>query len=476
MKYELPQLKEILDETYGVILYQEQVMRIANKLANFSLGQADILRKAMGKKKAEVMAKQKEHFVNGAKSNGISEKKAVRIFDLMELFAEYGFNKSHSAAYAYVSFQTAYLKAHYPVEFMAATLSTDMNDTDKIVKSITECRKMKVEMLPPDINLSGREFTVIRNSIRFGLEAVKGVGAAAIESIIEVRTEGGPFLSVSDFIERVDTRKVNKKVLESLVKAGSFDSLGVTRAAAMKTVSDALNGSRMKNPGQTNIFGDEMPEAEVTEEWEEAELLKNEKEALGFYITGHPLAKHEKMLARLGARKTSDLENAADREEVMVGGILRALKKKNVKSTGDMMAYVTLEDNEGSVEVIVFPDLYRKTNGLLSKDEAVLVKGDIDKDEKGVRVRAREITGLEEAGRRSYRNMELSLEGRESCSGKFPGIREVVDRYPGDLPFYLRIRLDGIETIIATACRVRPDRVLVGTLEDVAGKGAVTVS
>ncbi|MEJ2683047.1 MAG: hypothetical protein P8Z71_01455, partial [Candidatus Sulfobium sp.] len=323
---------------------------------------------------------------------------------------------------------------------------------------------------------SGREFTVIRNSIRFGLEAVKGVGAAAIESIIEVRTEGGPFLSVSDFIERVDTRKVNKKVLESLVKAGSFDSLGVTRAAAMKTVSDALNGSRMKNPGQTNIFGDEMPEAEVTEEWEEAELLKNEKEALGFYITGHPLAKHEKMLARLGARKTSDLENAADREEVMVGGILRALKKKNVKSTGDMMAYVTLEDNEGSVEVIVFPDLYRKTNGLLSKDEAVLVKGDIDKDEKGVRVRAREITGLEEAGRRSYRKMELSLEGRESCSGKFPGIREVVDRYPGDLPFYLRIRLDGIETIIATACRVRPDRVLVGTLEDVAGKGAVTVS
>jgi DNA polymerase III subunit alpha len=476
VKYELPQLKEILDETYGVILYQEQVMRIANKLANFSLGQADILRKAMGKKKAEVMAKQKEHFVNGAKSNGISEKKAVRIFDLMELFAEYGFNKSHSAAYAYVSFQTAYLKAHYPVEFMAATLSTDMNDTDKIVKSITECRKMKVEMLPPDINLSGREFTVIRNSIRFGLEAVKGVGAAAIESIIEVRTEGGPFLSVSDFIERVDTRKVNKKVLESLVKAGSFDSLGVTRAAAMKTVSDALNGSRMKNPGQTNIFGDEMSEAEVTEEWEEAELLKNEKEALGFYITGHPLAKHEKMLARLGARKTSDLENAADREEVMVGGILRALKKKNVKSTGDMMAYVTLEDNEGSVEVIVFPDLYRKTNGLLSKDEAVLVKGDIDKDEKGVRVRAREITGLEEAGRRSYRKMELSLEGRESCSGKFPGIREVVDRYPGDLPFYLRIRLDGIETIIATACRVRPDRVLVGTLEDVAGKGAVTVS
>jgi DNA polymerase III subunit alpha len=477
VKYELPQLKEILDETYGVILYQEQVMRIANKLANFSLGQADILRKAMGKKNASAMAKQKEHFVNGAKSNGISEKKAVRIFDLMELFAEYGFNKSHSAAYAYVSFQTAYLKAHYPVEFMAATLSTDMNDTDKIVKSINECRKMKVEMLPPDINLSGREFTVIGNSIRFGLEAVKGVGAAAIESIIDVRTEGGPFLSVTDFIERADTRKANKKVLESLVKAGAFDSLGVTRAAAMKTVSDVLNGGKMKNPGQPSIFGDELPEpAAVVEEWEEADLLKNEKEALGFYITGHPLTKYEKMLRRLGAGRTSDLENAADKEEVVVGGIIRALKKKNVKSTGDMMAYVTLEDDEGSVEVIVFPDLYKKANGLLTKDETVLVKGNIDKDEKGVRVRAREISGLEDAGRQSFRKMELSIEDRGACSGKLPEIREVVDRYPGDVQLYLKIRLDGIQTIIATGCRIRPDRALVSTLEDVVGKGAVTVS
>jgi DNA polymerase-3 subunit alpha len=334
-----------------------------------------------------------------------------------------------------------------------------------------------VEMLPPDINLSGREFTVIGNSIRFGLEAVKGVGAAAIESIIDVRTEGGAFLSVSDFIERVDTRKANKKVLESLVKAGAFDSLGVSRAAAMKTVSDVLNGGRVKNPGQPSIFGDELPEdAEAVEEWEEADVLKNEKEALGFYITGHPLTKYEKMLGRLGAGKTSGLENAADKEEVVVGGIIRVLKKKNVKSTGDMMAYVTLEDDEGSVEVIVFPDLYRKTNGLLTKDETVLVKGNIDKDEKGVRVRAREVSRLEEAGRQSIRKMELSIEDPAACSGKLPEIREAVDRFPGEVQFYLKIRLNGTQTIIATGCRIRPDRELVSTLEDVVGKGAVTVS
>ncbi len=243
VKYDLPQLKEILDETYGVILYQEQVMRIANKLANFSMGQADILRKAMGKKKPEEMEKQKETFIQGAIANGISEKKAIRIFDLMAIFAEYGFNKSHSAAYAYVSYQTAYLKTHYPVEFMAATLSADMDNTDKIVKSIAGCREMGIEILPPDINLSGKEFKVIGNSIRFGLEAVKGVGSAAIESIIEARNADGPFTSLTNFFERVDQRKVNKKVVESLIKAGAFDSLGITRAKAMEMMNRSLNGS-----------------------------------------------------------------------------------------------------------------------------------------------------------------------------------------------------------------------------------------
>lgn len=477
VKYELPQLKEILDETYGVILYQEQVMRIANKLANFSLGQADILRKAMGKKNIQAMAKQKENFVNGAVSNGISEKKATRIFDLMELFAEYGFNKSHSAAYAYVSFQTAYLKAHYPVEFMAATLSADMNDTDKIVKSINECRKMKVQILPPDINLSGREFKVIGNSIRFGLEAVKGVGSAAIESIVEVRNEGGPFKSVEDFIGRVDTRKVNKKVLEGLVKAGAFDSLDITRAAAMSAVSDILNGGgRLKDTGQQSIFGEETDgTVNVREEWDETERLKNEKDALGFYITGHPLTRYDLLLRKIKAGKTSEIENAPDRTEVVLGGILRGLKKKNVRSTGDMMAYLTLEDDEGSVEVIVFSEMYKNCGHLLKKDGLLLVKGDVDRDEKGVRLRAREVSRLDDALKSGPARMEITIRGAESGTGELKMIRSLVDLYPGECPLYLRISLDEAQTLIETGITIKPDTALITTLEGMIGQGGVTV-
>jgi DNA polymerase-3 subunit alpha len=479
VKYELSQLKEILDETYGVILYQEQVMRIANKLANFSLGRADILRKAMGKKNIQAMGKQKEHFVNGAVSNGISEKKAARIFDLMGLFAEYGFNKSHSAAYAYVSFQTAYLKAHYPVEFMAATLSADMNDTDKIVKSINECRKMQIEILPPDINLSGREFKVIGNSIRFGLEAVKGVGGAAIESIIQVREERSVFKSVSDFIERVDARKVNKKVLESLVKAGAFDSLGTTRSLAMNTVSDMLNGSASKrrNSEQQSIFGEEALVAETERnEWDDSELLKNEKEALGFYITGHPLTRYASLLKKIRAKKTYELDGSIEKEDIVIGGVLRSIKKKHVRSTGDKMAYITIEDDEGSVDVIIFSELYKNTIDILKKDELIIVKGNIDKDEKGVRVRAREVSRLEDALNNNLKRFEIYINGHESLSEKLRDIRSLVGRYPGDCQLYLRIRLDESQTLIETGINVRPDTVLINTLANIVGRSSVTIS
>lgn len=479
VKYDLPQLKDILDETYGVILYQEQVMRIANKLANFSLGQADILRKAMGKKNPEAMAKQKEHFVSGAVSNGISEKKASKIFDLMEMFAEYGFNKSHSAAYAYVSFQTAYLKAHYPVEFMAATLSSDISDTDKIVKSINECRSMKIEILPPDINLSGREFRVIGNQIRFGLEAVKGVGGAAIEAIIEEREKNGPFKSVADFIQRADSRRVNKKVMEGLVKAGSFDSLGIARGGAFRTVSDMLNGPGLqaRNAGQQSMFGDDIPQEQtVIEEWDEAELLKNEKEALGFYITGHPLTKYDAELRRLRAIRTSQLEDAADRADITIGGVLRTIKKKNVKSTGELMAYVTLEDDEGSAEVIIFSELYRNSVGLINKDALLLIKGNIDKDEKGVRIRAREIANLEDAGRISFKKLEIALRNGNSCSDSLRDIKDLVIRYPGDCQLYLKINMDASQALIATGINIEPANALIHSLEDMVGRGAVTVS
>ncbi|MDP2156826.1 MAG: DNA polymerase III subunit alpha, partial [Nitrospirota bacterium] len=477
--YMMPQLKEILDETYGIILYQEQVMLIANRIANFSMGQADVLRKAMGKKNTEEMEKQKEVFIKGAVENNITEKKAARLFDVMAPFALYGFNKSHSAAYAFIAYQTAYLKAHYPVEFMAATLTLDMSDTDKIVKSINECRKMKIEMLPPDINLSDREFRVIGHSIRFGLEAVKGVGGAAIELVLEVRNAGGPFTSIADLIKRVDTRKVNKKVLEGLVKAGAFDSLGVTRAAAMESVSDLLNvnGKSSKNADQVSMFGDELPElAPVSAEWDEAELLNNEKEALGFYITGHPLTKFDTLLSRLKAKKTSALEHAPDKAEVLIGGILRTVKKKNVKSSGELMAYLTLEDDEGSVEVIVFPTLYKSVFERLKKDAVVLVKGSIDKDEKGVRIRGLEVSNLEDAGRKSIRKMEISLQETQGNSEGLQNIRSLVMEYPGDCQLYLRIRSDKSQTLIATSISIKPDTALVKRLETMIGKGAITVS
>jgi len=477
VKYDLPQLKEILDETYGVILYQEQVMRIANKLANFSLGQADILRKAMGKKNIEVMGKQKEHFVSGAVANGINEKKASKIFDLLANFAEYGFNKSHSAAYAFVSYQTAYLKAHYPVEFMAATLSMDIHDTDKIVKSINECRQMNIEILPPDINLSGSEFRVVDNSIRFGLAAVKGVGAAAIDSILESRDAEGAFSSIADFVRRADTRKVNKKVLESLVKAGAFDSLGITRASAMDSVTTLLNGSGSRNSGQQSIFGEETFEPEQSVgEWDETELLRNEKESLGFYITGHPLTKYDMMLTKFKARKTTALEHLPDRSDIVIGGILRSMKKKNVKSTGDLMAYLTLEDDEGSVEVIVFPELYKNSVHVLRKDMLLLVKGTIDKDEKGVRVRAREVLNLEDAGKVNLKRMDISIDDSPGSRENLRSIKDLVSQYPGDCQLFLKIRLGKSQTLIATGFNIRPDNILLNRLEDMVGRGAVTFS
>jgi len=477
--YMMPQLKEILDETYGIILYQEQVMLIANKIANFSMGQADLLRKAMGKKNAEEMEKQKEVFIRGAVDNGITEKKAKRLFEMMEPFAQYGFNKSHSAAYAFIAYQTAYLKAHYPVAFMAATLTLDMSDSDKIVKSINECRKMKIEMLPPDINLSGREFRVIGNSIRFGLEAVKGVGGAAIEVMLEVREAGGPFVSVADLLARVDTRKVNKKVLEGLVKAGAFDSLGISRAAAMDAVSDGLNGGSrsFRNVNQVSMFGDEGEDrVSPATEWDEQELLKNEKEALGFYITGHPLTRYDTILSRLRAQKTSDLEHAADKAETLIGGILRAVRKKNVKSTGELMAYLTLEDDEGSVEVIVFSSLYKTVYQLIRKDAVILVRGSIDKDEKGVRVRALEISNLEDAGKKNVKRMEISLKSTQGSTEHLRHIRSLVREYPGDCQLYLRIRGDVSHTLIVTGITIKPDTTLVSRLETMVGRGTVTVS
>ncbi|MEW6002305.1 MAG: DNA polymerase III subunit alpha [Nitrospirota bacterium] len=479
VKYELPQLKEILDETYGVILYQEQVMRIANRLANFTMGQADILRKAMGKKRPEEMEKLKEVFIKGARANGISEKKATRLFDLMAFFAEYGFNKSHSAAYAYIAYQTAYLKTHYPVEFMAATLSADMDNTDKIVKSIKECHEMGIKILPPDINQSGQEFKVIGNSICFGLEAVRGVGSSTIESIIESRNKDGHFTTLSNFLQRVDQRKVNKKVVESLIKAGAFDSLEMTRAGALELMNRILNGtSRNHTPKlfQESIFDSTQEETnEHRQEWSEVELLKYEKEALGFYITGHPLSKYSKDLEKRGVKKTSELEELADREEVKIGGILRSIKRIQTKSRSEIMAYCTIEDPEGSVEVIVFPDLYRNSLSLLQKDAPLLIRGTLDRTERGIKIVSAEISGLDDIAIKGKSRVEISLKYPLTSNLSLHELRSIMmSNNEGEkYPLYLRITLEDAEAIIETGLKISPDSETINRIEEVTGRGTV---
>lgn len=474
ISYELPQLKEILDETYGIILYQEQVMMIANKIANFSMGQADILRRAMGKKKAEEMEEQKEDFIKGAVKNGIAEKKARKLFEKMEPFARYGFNKSHSAAYAYIAYQTAYLKTHFPVEFMAATLSSDTDNTDKIVKSIAECRKMSIDILPPDINESGKEFRVIGKAIRFGLEAVKGVGGAAIESIIEVREQDGLFTSIEDFLRRVDGRRVNKKIMESLIKAGAFDSFGMSRAGTLALFSNAA-GSDTSMSGlfdQQSIFG-EGPAAD-TEVWDDLTLLRYEKDALGFYITGHPLGRHRETLSALKIRGMSDIENSADREDVHVAGVVSSIKKIKTKGKSETMAYLTLEDEEGSAEVIVFPELYRNMADVLVKESLIAVKGTVDRTEKGLKIVSREIAKLEEfVAQNGAQKIEVTLRKDSLPPDGLRAMRELLSAAPGKCPLFLRVEVNGSCAVIAADLRVEASEMLLGKLEALLGKGMV---
>lgn len=397
VEYELPQLKEILDETYGVILYQEQVMKIANKVAGFTMGQADILRKAMGKKKPELMASLKEAFIKGAIENGVSSVQAESLFNLMAAFGEYGFNKSHSAAYAYLAYVTAYLKAHFPVEFFAANLSNEMDDTDKIVKFINECKSWNIEIKGPDINESDRAFTVSGKSIRFGLEAVKGVGGAALESILNER-RNGKFRSMGDFLQRVSSRKVNKKVVESLIKAGAFDSLypdlppNLARAVAMHEFSSS-KGS-ITNGG---LFFSEHS----IQPWDHETVLNEEKASLGFYLSGHPLKPIRPVLIKRNVVPISDIMETAEedfinesdeQQEVIIAGIVEDVKTK-AKEKG-VIGYITIEDETGRLEVVIYPELFKKYRDILVEKNSVLIKGIVFKSQDTTKFLAREIEDL----------------------------------------------------------------------------------
>jgi len=496
ISYELPALEEHLKDTYGVIVYQEQVMAIANTIAGFSLGQADILRRAMGKKKPEEMDKLRTKFIEGAKKNKISEKKAEKLFDLIQKFAGYGFNKSHAAAYAMVTYQTAYLKAHFPSEFMAALLTSEMGNTDKVVRYINECRELEIRVLAPDVNKSGKDFSVTQDGIPFGLAAIKNVGEGAIDTILEARATGGPYTSFFDFCHRIDARKINKRALECLIKAGAFDSTGARRAqlAAVldRTVDQAMAAQRAESEGQTSIFSAlESPEGsgaqrgtipfdeslpDVTE-WNEDQLLANEKELIGFYITSHPMARYADMAERFSTCRTDHLSEVPDAKEVKLCGIIVTVRETMTKK-GDRMAYLTMEDLYGTAEVIVFPDLYKTASSLIASESVLQVTGTLDRGEKATRIKATKIVSLADLQATAFAQMTIQVLSSEANSEALVRLRDVLRRHPGPCPVVLTVMIpEHSESVISLdhKFRVLPNERLVGEVEALIGKGAVSL-
>ncbi len=460
--YLLPQLEPILKETYGVIVYQEQVMQIAQTLAGYSLGEGDLLRRAMGKKKKEVMDAQRERFMEGARAKNIPEDKAKEIFELMAKFAGYGFNKSHSAAYALIAYQTAWLKAHYLVPFMASLLSNELGNTDGVLKFISDCRERGITVLPPDINRSREDFTIEqKKDIRFGLAAVKNIGLGAIEAIVKEREENGPFDSFQDFCARVDTRKVNKRVLESLVKCGAFDSLEPNRAKLFEGIDRAIDYSqavkREKESGQLSLFsldgGAEGTTASLSlpdvPPWSQQEKLAHEKEAIGFYISGHPLDPYRDQVKRLGGATTATLSGLHDGASVGLAGVVRSMKEITTKK-GDRMAFVVLEDHSGSVEVVCFPETYRRSRETILSEQPLWVKGTYKRDEENSmhKILAEEVMTLEAAAAQKATSIVLKLEDGSVPPLVMERIRDVLLGNTGEVPVKLEIARPGLGAVI----------------------------
>jgi DNA polymerase-3 subunit alpha len=477
IKYLHPLLEPILKDTYGVIVYQEQVMQIAQVLAGYTMGDADFLRRAMGKKDPEEMAAQRERFVGGARGKKIDDKRAGEIFDQMETFARYGFNKSHSAAYALVSYQTAYLKTHYPVEFMAMLMTSEMGDTDKVIKNLAECRSKDIEVLAPDINESRADFTPVGNKIRFGLAAVKNVGEKAVEVILESRAQDGPFESLFDFCRRVDMTAVNRRVIESLIKCGAFDSTQVSRARMLGALDDAMKGGqahqRDQSSNQIDIFGMLGTPAKGSKrpgdvyapvsEWSAQEALAFEKEALGFYITGHPLDKFDRVLKKIASGTIAALKEKAQSGEVKIGGVVSALRLRNTKK-GDRYGSFNLEDKTGFIEVIAWPDTYKKCFALLGADDPIYVKGRLEVGEDRIQVIANEVDALAQAAKNQKNGaangngekVHVYVREAEVSAEELILLRDTLLDFPGRSTVYLHmLQSTNGETIIELPDQVR---------------------
>jgi DNA polymerase-3 subunit alpha len=444
-------LEPILKETYGIIVYQEQVMRIASEVAGFTLARADLMRRAMGKKDKSLMADMKKEFVDGAVARGMVRKIAQDIFDLIEKFASYGFNKSHSVAYSVIAYQTAFLKAHYPAEFMAATLSSEMGNTDKVVKFIDDCRKASLTVLPPDVNESGKDFRVVEEGIRFGLLAIKNVGESAIDSILGSREADGRFASLFDFCARVDLRLVNRKCLESLVQAGAFDSLGGHRAQHLATLERAVQfGQAVQTQaayGQSSLFegpGDGRgvsyrdPEPVETEPWPEMDKLTREKAVLGFYVSGHPLLRYEGTIRDYATVRLGEPGEMRSGGSVRACGIVTAVRKK-IDRRNNTMAFVTIEDFSGKAECIVFSDPYARYAEALKPDALVMVAGRGELNGEAVKIIVSEVTPLEKVRERYTNGVMLSLNLGTMNERLVTQLRDVLSHHPGNIPCYFTV-------------------------------------
>ena len=489
--YDLPEMKEILEETYGVMVYQEQVTRIANRLAGYSLGEADLLRRAMGKKKPEEMAKQRSRFIEGAKAKNHPPRKIEKIFDLMEKFAGYGFPKAHSAAYAYLAFVTAYLKTHYPLEFMSALLTSQVGNTAQVVKYINECREMGIKVLAPDVNSSDFNFTPVDNEkekgIRFGLGAIKNVGSGAVDSIVKAR-EAGRFGSLYEFCERVDLGAVNRRMVESLIKGGAADSLEGTRAQLFAIIDSAMEtgarASKDRESGQSGLFAtlmEEQPAADhplpKVNDWTGQEKLTGEKETLGFYITGHPLDQYMDKVKELATHTTGELEGLAKNTEVALCGILTGVQRRRSKE-GKLWASMQIEDLEGAADAMVFSTQYERLLPALAEDKAVLVRGLVLPEENAPpKISVQDIVPLEIArvSLPSLISIRVPVNGAGGPD-RAASLRNLFDRKPGETEVRLRLEKSrDFSVILDVAAKVRPDKEFCAEVARICGAEALEV-
>jgi len=452
ISYECAELEPILKETQGIIVYQEQVMKIATELAGFSMAEADILRKAMGKKVTGMMKAQKQRFVQGAKKKGLSQAKANKIFDQINYFAGYGFNKSHSTAYAYLAYRTAYLKAHYPSHFLAALLTSEAERgvTSQVARYINECEELGIKILPPDINESDFNFTVVKGDIRFGLSAVKNVGEGSVRALIRAREKRGKFTSLFDLCEVADSKVLNRKVIESLIKAGALDSLGWRRSQMFylvdKVIEYAHEMQEIKSSKQSFLFGSGQiepppipPEVEEMPEWDESLTLSYEKDALGLYITGHPLAKFGKQLKRLVSQPISQLDEEKDfNSEIRVAGIISSLKPLKTRKDERMATFI-LEDLSGRIEVVAFPDSYKRYYDHLREDQLVWVKGKFLGEGESQRIHLLQVMPLAEAFQKQAKRVILRvfLPGIEESV--FEELKGMLDENRGECPVFFEL-------------------------------------